>query len=346
MRFTPYLVLTILTMVIASTLDSGCAAIINRDPNLRWWVFKTYGANRICPEILKQSLALRLTGESSPAIGRYFPSSCTTSINEENRTVIVNIGGDGYAYLPGSKRLAFTLTSAPEYKFDFFMHEKGNWVWGRLSRMAGAPDFHVKNTDNKLLDVAAIVTPIGPVANVFGNQIVSGFLTKGFTVVETSEGKDFALGILPPGQKPFKPIQVDSKAAYTFVNETTDIHSSQQDFLGPFEVADDGQKIQIRGTLVGQSAVDFVVVSKPLGDIWRQSYESGAGATRPPGPPLWNVAVPPGPFTRKFKLKRGLYYVVVDNSRGVGQSNPIFSLPNPIYDPAVRMTYIAQLVDD
>lgn len=341
-----YFLLTLLTIVVTTSFDTGCAGIINRDPNLRWWVFKTYGADRICREMTKTSVPLRLGGPDSAIVGRYFPTSCATSINEQYRTVVVNMGGDGYVYLPGTKRMAFTLTVAPEYAFDFYMHEDGNWVWGRLTRMAGAPDFKFKNSDNKILDIAAIVTPIGPAGNVFGNQIVGGFLTKGFTVVETSEGKEFSLGLLPPGKKPFKPIQVDSKASFTFANETVDVHSYQQDFLGPFEVASDDQQIQIRGNLVGRSSVDLIVVPKPVGDLWRLSYESGAGATRPPAPPIYASAVMPGAFMRKFKLKRGLYYVVVDNSRGVGSSAPIFSIPNPFYDPTVRLTYVAQLVDD
>lgn len=332
--------------LVTGALTSSCAPILNRDPNLRWWAFKTYGADRICPEILKTSVPLRFAGEMSPVTGRYFPATCSYSINEPSRTIVVNISGNGYAYLPTTKRTAFTLTTAAEYAFDFNLHSDGNWVWGKLNRIAGGPDFRITNSDNKILDIATAMTPAGPIANMIGSQVVSGFIARGFTVVETDEGKEFSLGILPPGRRPFKPIQVDGDDSYTFANEMTDVRSNQQDFLGPFEVADDDQAILLRGNVVGPNAVDFVVVTKPLGDIWRMSYQAGNGATRPPGNPINTSMVMPGPFTRKFPLKRGLYYVVVDNSSSVGQANPALSFPNPLADPAVRMTYVAQLIEN
>ncbi len=326
--------------------SSGCAGIINRDPNLRWWAFKTYGVERICPEILKASVPLKLSGDGSPTIGRYFPSSCTTSVNETNRTVVVNIQGSGYAYLTTAKRLGFTLNVAPEYAFDFFMHEDGNWVWGKLNRVAGGPDFRVRNAENKVIDLATGLTPAGGAANLFGGQVVSGFLARGFTVVESDEGKEFALGILPPGKKPFRPIEVDDDdEAYTFANETADIYSNQIDFLGPFEVADDDQQISIKGTLSG-GAVDMVVVPKLTGDMWRVSHESGAPVSAPPTAVITGAMVQPGPFQKKFDVKPGLYYVVVDNSSAIGQANPPLTLPNPLFDASVRLTYLAQLIED
>ncbi|NUP12593.1 MAG: hypothetical protein HOW73_41645 [Polyangiaceae bacterium] len=333
-------------LLAALPLTSGCAAVINRDPNLRWWAFKTYGADRICPEILKTSVPLKAQGDRSPTIGRYFPDACSYSINEQNRTVVVNVSGSGYAYLPTAKRTSFTLTMAPEYAFDFYLHEDGNWIWGKMTRMAGGPDFKMKNSDNKVLDIAGIVTPAGSVANLFGGQVVGGFVARGFTVVESDEGKEFTLGILPPGKRPFKPMQVDSDDEFTFANETADVFARQQDFLGPFEVADDDQFIVLKGNLVGPNAVDFVVIDKQRGDLWRNSYEAGNGASTPPGNPIAQSVVQPGPFTRKFQLRRGLYYVVVDNSTAVGQASPPVQLPNPLYDSSVRMTYVAQLVED
>jgi hypothetical protein len=336
------------TLLLCSTAlaQSGCAGIINRDPNLRWWAFKTYGTDRICPEILKASVPLKLNGESSPTIGRYYPSSCSTSINEEKRTVVVNIGGSGYAYMQPAKRVGFNLNVSPEYAFDFYMHDDGNWVWGKLSRVAAGPDFRMTNAENKVVDLANILTPAGGAANLFGSQIVSGFLSKGFTVVESDEGKEFTLGILPPGKRPFRPVEVDaSDESYTFANDTADIYANQQDFLGPFEITDEDQRLSFRGTLTG-GAVDFVIVSKQTGDQWRAAYQAGAPVSGAPGPIMGQSMVQAGPFTRKFELKPGFYYVVVDNSVAVGQASPLMALPNPLFDPSVRITYLAQLIEE
>lgn len=331
----------------AALCATSCASIINRDPNLRWWAFKTYGSERICPEVLKTSVPLKLNGDRAATIGRYFPESCSYSINEQTRTVIVNISGSGYAYLPTAKRTSFTMTTAVEYAFDFYLHDDGNWVWGKMQRIVGGPDFKLMNTDNKVLDIAGVITPAGPAANVFGSQVVGGLVARGFTVVETDEGKEFSLGILPPGKRPFKPIMVDDDDdEYTFVNETADIYANQQDFLGPFEVASDGQAIVLKGNLVGPAPVDLIVIDEPRGDIWRASYQAGNGVSGPPGPPISTAVVQPGPFTRKFPLRRGLYYVVVDNSSAVGQASPAFQLPNPLFDNVARLGYVAQLIDD
>lgn len=326
--------------------SSGCAAAVNRDPNLRWWAFKTYGADRICPEILKTSVPLKLQGDRGPTTGRYFPNTCTYSVDEMSRTVIVNVGGSGYAYLPTAKRVGFTLTASVEYAFDFYMHDDGNWVWGKMKRMAAGPDFRMTNAENKVVSLASIITPAGPAANLVGGQIVAGFLARGFTVVETDEGKEFSLGILPPGKRPFRPIEVDeSDEAYTFSNENADIYSNQMDFLGPLEIADDGQQLQIRGLLTAPSAVDFIVVTKIQGDIWRESVQRGL-LSQPPGQPVMTSVVQPGPYTRKFNLRPGLYYIVVDNSSWAGSANPPLSFPNPLFDPLARLTYVAQLVED
>lgn len=332
-------------LVTTMVASSGCASVLNRDPNLRWWAFKTFGADRICPEMLKASVPLKMQ-DGAPTIGRYFPSSCSYSINEQNRTVLVNIGGNGYAYLPTIKRSGFTLNVSVEYAFDFYMHDEGAWVWGKMARIAAGPDFKMTNSENKVIDIATVMTPAGSAANLFGGQVVTGFVSRGFTVIETDNGsKEFSLGILPPGKHPFRPVMVDSDdEAYTFQNDTADIYTNQQDFIGPLEVADDDQVIQLKGTLNGPNAVDLIVVNKMTGESWRQAYQAGAPAGPPPGPALTGAMVQPGPFLRKFNVPPGFYYVVVDNSAAAGQASPAAGLP--VFDTSVRMTYLAQLVEE
>jgi hypothetical protein len=326
---------------------SGCPcvnSIVNNDPNLRWWAFKTYGVDRLCPEMLKASVPLKLQ-EQSPTIGRYFPNSCSYQINEQNRTVIVSVGGGGYAYLPTVKRIGFTLNVTVEYAFDFRLTDDGAWVWGQLSRTVSGPDFRMTGSENKLVDLATVVTPAGTAANLVGSQVVTGFIARGFTVIETDSGKEFSLGILPPGKHPFKPVQVDSEdEAYTFANETVDVYSQQRDFLGPYEIADDDQVIRLKGNLVG-NGVDVFLVQKTMGDLWRDNYQNGTVGP-PPGNPVSSQAIPAGPFMRKFKAPPGLYYLVVDNTSTAGATNPPFVLPNPLFESAARMTYVSQLIEE
>ncbi len=337
----------VLWTIVAAIALSGCPcinSIVNNDPNLRWWAFKTYGVDRLCPEVLKTSVPLKLQ-DQSPTIGRYFPSSCSYQINEQNRTVAVSIDGGGYAYLPTVKRIGFNLNVTAEYAFDFRLHDEGAWIWGQLSRTLNGPTFKMTSSENKLVDLATVMTPAGTAASLVGNQVVTGFLARGFTVIETDSGKEFSLGILPPGKHPFKPVQVDDDDdVYNFANETADIYNQQRDFLGPYEIADEDQAIQLKGNLVG-NGVDVLMVQKTMGDIWRQSYQASGPLGQPPSTPVSTTPIQAGPFTRRFKAPPGLYYLVIDNTSYAGPTNPPYTLPNPLFESAARLTYVSQLIE-
>jgi hypothetical protein len=335
-----------LWMILFAIVATGCpcaGVILNNDPNLRWWAFKTWGAQRVCPEMLKASVPLRFQ-EGQAITGRYFPSSCTHSINEQNRTILVNVGGTGYVYMPTVKRTGFTLNVAVEYAFDYRFEDDGVWAWGKLTRVAAGPDFKILSVENKIADIAAVMTPAGTAANVVGGQVVTGFLQRGFTVIETDSGaKEFSLGILPPGKHPKRPIEIDSSdEALVFANESTDVYTGQRDFLGPFEVADEDQAIQLKGSLTG-NAVELMVYPKTMADQWRDAYQNGwTGPAQTM--PMGSATIQPGPFTKRFKLKPGLYYVVVDNTSTAGQLSPPVGLIN-IVDTPSRLTYVAQLIE-
>lgn len=322
---------------------SGCGAILNNDPNLRWWAFKTFGSQRVCAEMLKSSVPLRFQ-EGQPITGRYFPTSCTHSINDQNRSILVNVSGTGYVYMPTVKRVGFNLNVSVEYAFDYRFEDDGVWAWGKLTRVAAGPEFRITSVENKIADIATIMTPAGPAANNVGGQVVTGFLQRGFTVIENDDGsKEFSLGILPPGRHPLRPIEVDADdEALTFANETTQIAVGQRDFLGPFEVADEDQAIQLKGALSG-NALELMVYPKAIADTWREGWQNGGGVT-PPSMPIASAALQPGPFSKRFKLRPGVYYVVVDNTASAGQINPPVGLIN-IVDPTSALTYVAQLIE-
>ena len=42
---------------------AGCPCVrsaVNASPELRWWLFSNYGASKICPEMLKRGVPLKL----------------------------------------------------------------------------------------------------------------------------------------------------------------------------------------------------------------------------------------------------------------------------------------------
>ena len=330
-------------MVASST---GCAAVVNSSPGLRWWLFSNFGAQRVCPEMVKTSVTLRLQ-DRAPGIGRFFPSRCSYEVNNDTQTLTVTISGTGYAYLPTAKRTGFALSVAVEYRPDFMIAGSDLYVWGKFNRIMGQPNFQLGAVENKLLDVATVLTPLGSGANLLGNQIVAQFLARGFTVVDNSDsGRLFSLGILQPPAKPFQPIDVSSDNAYTFANEQIDVYANQRDYLGPFEVANSDQSLQLKMNLVG-SPVEYIVVTKATGDEWLDQYQRGLplGPVPPPGG-VSGAPIMQGPSTHKLKLQPGVYYVVIDNTSAAGIVNPPMSLPNPVFDASSRLSYVAQLVSD
>lgn len=323
---------------------TSCAAVVNASPGLRWWLFSNFGAQRVCPEMLKTSLTLRMQ-DRAPGIGRFFPSQCSYTVNDDAQTLQVNIAGVGYAYVPPAKHIGFNLNVAVEYRPDFMIAGDDLYVWGKFSRMISAPNFQLAYVENPALDVATTLTPLGSGANLLGNQVVAGFLSRGFTVVDNSDtGKLFSLGILSPPAKPFQPIQVDDDSSYTFANETIDVYVGQRDFLGPFEVADDDQQLQLKFNLTGSPA-EFMVVTKGTGDNWIAAYNAGQAGPAPPPGAIMGAPLNQGPTIKRLTLQPGMYYVVVDNTTTAGVVNPPITLPNPLFDAATRISYVAQLIE-
>lgn len=323
--------------------SSSCAAVINASPGLRWWLFSNFGAQRVCPEMLKTSLTLRLQ-DQAPGVGRFFPNGCNYTVNDDLQTLQVNVSGVGYAYIPTAKHIGFTLNVSVEYRPDFMISGDDLYVWGKFSRNVSAPNFRLGYIENPVMDVATTLTPLGSGANILGNQVVAGFLSRGFTVVENSDtGKTFSLGILSPPSKPFTPYQVDDDSSYTFANETIDLYVGQRDFLGPFEVADDDQQLQLKFNVTG-NPVEFMVVSKATGDSWLASYNQGIMGPPPIPGAIMGAQLNQGPTTKRLTLQPGIYYVVVDNTSTAGMVNPALNL-NPIFDSSSRLSYVAQLIE-
>src|SRR5687767_6700329 len=90
---------------------AGCAwfrSAINDSPEIRWWLFSRYGAERMCPEMQRRSAPLRLTAGGN-VIGRLFPSSCQSQVNEARRTVSLEFTGSGYAWTAIAGRVGFSV---------------------------------------------------------------------------------------------------------------------------------------------------------------------------------------------------------------------------------------------
>lgn len=340
--------LSLAAMVVASTF-AGCPCIsgpVNASPGLRWWLFSNFGASKICPEMLKSGVSLRLQ-DRSPAIGRFFPMQCAYNVDDNAKTVTVHLSGTGYGYMMPAKRVGFSVTASVEYRPDFQIAGDDIYVWGKLNRIVQGPNFQLGYVENPVVDVMANVPPFGGIANFLGNQVVTGALSRGFTVVQNEDtGKDFTLGILFPPAKPHHPFEVTSTEYYTFANEVIEVNAQQRDYLGPFEIVDAGQSLFLKISTEG-APVDVMIVDKATGDAWREGYQTGRALGPPPGPVQAGGPLQPGSVdSRRYPLRPGSYYVVIDNTSAAGLVNPPINILNPLAGGATaRVSYMAQLVE-
>ncbi len=332
-----------LALLVLAVAGVGCPCLrgpINASPALRWWLFSNFGAQRICPEMLKHSAPLRLAPGSN-AIGRFFPEQCQSTVNDAAQTVTLNFAGSGLAWTPIGGRVGFQVSAAIEYRMDFYMAEDAVYVWARPARTLAGPEFKVLSVEYKVVNWAA-TGPAGYMVNTFGTQIVSNQLAGGFTVVHTDDGDEFALGQLQPPQRPPKPFAT-SEGRFVFANETTEVHSEQIDFLGPFEVAHGDQALYLR-FFVNGPALDALVLYRGNGDLWRNGLQLGNALGPPPQPPISTFPLLPGQETRqRLPLPPGQYYVVLDNSSRVGSTNPPWSPLGVVGGNTATVSYVAEL---
>lgn len=329
---------------------SGCAGIINNNPDFRWYLFSHFGAGRVCPEMLLRSVPIHLQ-ERGPAVGRFFPTTCNATVDQARRLLVVTAGGTGYGYVSPARRVGFRVSGTVEYRPDFTIAGDDTYIWAKVNRVVDGPHFQTGYMENPVLDAMGNLPPFGNIANFLGDQAVKGAMTQGFTVVHNSHGDDFTIGLIYPPEHPRHPYQVGANDRITFANEVTDVEDNQLDFLGPFEVAKQGQAIFFTTTVQGPP-VNLVVVSKPVGDAWREAYQTGRPSKVPPGPVLASGTVQPGPTdTRRYDLMPGYYYVVIDNSVRSGGGGLVPTLLTPLRPLGVtggalaRVSYMAQLAD-
>jgi hypothetical protein len=313
---------------------------VNASPGLRWWLFSNFGAQRLCPEMMKHSAPLRLT-QGGNAVGRFFPDGCSTQVNNGTQTVTVNFSGSGYAWTPVAGRVGFTAGASIDYRMDFYLAEEAVYIWAVPAQVLRGPEFKVGAIEYPVANFAA-QGPAGYLVNTFGSQLMQSQLAAGFTVIHGDDGDEFALGRVAPPQRVPSPF-VRGSDRFALANETTEVKSGQIDFLGPFEIVDSEHALFLRTRLTGPS-VDVLVVSRSVGDVWRKGLEMGTPLGPPPSLPVSGWVLTPGPERQDtLRLAPGQYYVAIENGTRVGSVNPPWSPLGVIGGNVAVVAYMAEL---
>lgn len=334
----------VVALLALACIAVGCPCMrsaVNASPSLRWWLFSNFGAQRMCPEMLKQGAPLKLVPGGN-TVGRFFPETCQTIVNDSSQTVTLNFGGTGFAWTPIAGRMGFAAKAVVEYRMDFYMAEDATYVWAKVNRMVSGPEFQIGSVENKVVDWAAR-SPVGYIGNTFGSQIVQAQLAQGFTVVHTDDGDEFTLGQISPPARPRKAFNLAAGNHYVFANDTTEVHPEQIDILGPYEVHDADQALFLRFMVQGP-AIDALVIYRGTGDLWRSGLQLGAALGPPPEAPIATWALPAGVEQRqRLPLRQGQYYVILDNSSRIGPTNPLWSPLGVVGGNAAIVSYAVEL---
>jgi hypothetical protein len=317
---------------------------VNDSPSIRWWLFSSFGANRMCPEMLKRSAPLRLT-TGGHVIGRLFPNACQHRVDEQRRTVSLDFTGTGYAWTPIAGRVGFSTHAGVEYRADFSLQEDAMYVWGRTERLLFAPEFRVGSIENRLVDWAQNQSPVGYLTNTFGSQITSSQLLGGFTVVRTEEGDSFALGILLPPERPRQPFGAGGEGRMLVEADTAEVRVEQVDFIGPIAVEESGQSLYFKYSATGPNA-EALLWTRAEADAWRERLQTGAALGPPPTPASLGFVLSSGATEeQRVPLPPGQYVLVIDNSSRVGRVNPPWNPLNAVGANPVVLSYRLELGD-
>ena len=305
-----FLAVIVLSLAFAA---AGCPCVrsaVNASPDLRWWLFANFGAQKMCPEMLKRGVPLKLQALGTASVGRFFPNQCVVQVDDARRVIVMSASGTGYVTLPVARRVGFYVGMSVEYMPDFRLEEDATYVWGNFSRFVSQPDMRIVGVENPLVNLATR-TPVGEVATAIANGLIASEIGKGFTVVRHADGDDFAMGHLEPPQSPKRQF-VKGRGHVVLANDLTEVHGQSRDYLGPFEIADNDVALFFHAKVDGAPLV-YGVVERSVGEAWRRAYEGAQPIAPPPGPLLSQGVLGLGEANLRFPLQPGTYYVVVEN---------------------------------
>jgi len=343
MRRTPSLAFLVVIVLALAFTGVGCPCVrgaVNTNESLRWWMFSNFGASRVCPEMLKRGVPLKLEALGPASLGRFFPDQCNVQTNEASHTIVMTAAGHGYAVLPITRRVGFWFRVSVEFRPDFRLEEDATYVWGRFSQLMAPPELRIIGVENSIVNLAT-QTPLGSLGNVLGQGVISSEIGRGFTVVRQSNGDDFTLGILNPPNLPkrqFQPGDDRTQLATDYV----EIGASSREYLGPFSVESNGAALFMKLRVAG-APVDYYFTDKPMGDAWLATYEQAYPIGAPPGPPIGFGNAPLGETTRYVPVQPGRFYVVIEN-RAATPLAPL-GMPIPFTESKSQVSYSIELGD-
>ena len=334
--------LAVIVLALAFT-GVGCPCVrsaVNASPELRWWLFSNFGASKICPEMLKRGVPIKLPALGAASVGRFFPNQCNVQVDDARKAIVMSVSGTGYATLPLTRRVGFYVGMSIEYLPDFRLESDETYVWGKFNRFVSPPDMRIVGVENPVVNLATR-TPAGDVATVIANGLVASEIGRGFTVVRQADGDDFTVGHLEPPQKPKRQFK-SGDDHFVLGSDLTAVPGQSRDYLGPFEINDNNAALFFRAKVEAAPLI-FSVVDRSVGEAWRRGYEGAQPMAPAPGPLLGQGTLAIGDANLRFPLPPGTYYVVVEN-QAAAPFAPL-GVPLPVPETVGYVSYSIEIGD-
>jgi hypothetical protein len=296
------------------------------------------GLSEFCHQMITHDAPLKMTNDS-PVIGRFFPQHCVQQ-ELKNGDLYVQFDGFGYGYTNLSRKMTFTMSGAVDYDQDFRVTDDCNIYAFFRTRQISSSNFQSHVVEQP---VASFLNSITQVGDNFGKQLVSGKLAEGFTViVDPHQSADFAVGMIPLGQRPMHPFNVHGTDRITYENLRTEVHQGERDFIGPIEITEDHRALYLTATVDGAPAVTLYLMTKKDGDVSLGLYYNYPQIGPLNAPVLLTQIIPAGkPYNQTIPVQKGLYYIVLENGGGVPAPQSLI----PIADIAATVSYAVQIGD-
>ncbi|WP_044241273.1 hypothetical protein [Chondromyces apiculatus] len=303
----------------------------------------TWATQTLCTEVQKRSVPLRLRDED-PSTGRFYPTSCAAQ-QLPNGNLKVQLGGFGFVWTNLTRRIGFDAAVGVEYEQDFLMEGGVMYVYFR-QRETTAATFTTRMIEKPAtISVGGIsLAPGTAMSDALGAQLLRSEIARGFTVIRGSDASmQLGLGIVEKGQRPPEPYEHGSSQKLLLLNERTEIHQDQRDYIGPLEVTGNDEALSLTLNVDGADGVDVLILPRAPTGPWLQQYATQPVPTPPPEVPRLAEAVPAGAIWRKtVPLPRGFYYLVLDNTAAAGPTQPATQAHD---DRAALVSYAVQLGD-
>ena len=319
------------------------AGIVNDPANksLRFDILK-FGLDSFCREMLKSGAPLKLADED-PVVGRFYAKSCQSQVidEEQRKSFVVQYQGQGFAWGGPFGRVGFEAAGLIEFAPDFQLHDGAMYVYFR-PRLVDTSTFTLLSVEGQVAQTVVAAVGLDPQA--LGKKIVDSQLRRGFTVVraDSTGATEYGSGIIPPGERPFHPFQVESEDKRVVVNERTEVHSGQQDYVGAFDVEGSGQALYLTLSVDGAPSIEALIVPGAEGDTLVDGYIRSPGPKRPAGKPLLDEPVAAGKLFRRFvNVPAGRYYLLLDHSDRVSNG----PAPSLTADQAAKVDYLILVGD-